>query len=336
MRIKRHLIWVGVVLSMGFMDGIHLTGPTPPSGRGFHIVPAVLAQSPPRRNPLDQFNITGLIIPRQQILSGGPSKDGIPALSRPKLGAIAQANYLSPHARVIGLTINGLARAYPINVLNWHEVINDELGGVPIAVIYCPLCDSVSVVDRRLDNRLLSFGVSGLLHNSNVLLYDRNDNALWSQIGLTAISGPYVGRSLQHLVWEITQLADWQQKHPESTVVTFNTGHRRDYRKNPYGEYFANQKLSFPITSHDERLPSKMKVVGIKSGNQAWAYPVSRIARARGGRIEEMIEGRRLILQSDSNTGRITVVEAPPEAQVIHTFWFAWAAFHPKTNIYEN
>lgn len=333
MAIKRHLIWIWVVLGMGC---IHLAWPGALSHTGFNPISKASAQTSPRRNPLDQFNTTGLIIPRHQILSGGPPKDGIPALFRPKLGAVLQADYLPPHARVIGLTINGLARAYPINVLNWHEVINDELGGVPIAVIYCPLCDSVSVVDRRLDNRLLSFGVSGLLHNSNVLLYDRNDNALWSQVGLTAISGPHVGRSLKHLAWEITRLKDWQQEHPESTVVTFQTGHRRDYRKNPYGEYFANQKLSFPVTSRDQRLSDKTKIVGVKIDKQTWAYPISRVSGARGGRIEEMIAGHRLILQCDSNTGRVAIVEAPPEAQIVHTFWFAWAAFHPQTLVYEN
>lgn len=335
MAIKRHLIRAGVVWGIGLMSPSQPAWTTHSAHTPLSGISVATAQPSPHRNPLDQFNTTGLIIPRQQIHSGGPAKDGIPALFRPKLGPIAKAKFLPPHARVIGLTINGLARAYPINVLNWHEVINDELGGIPVAVVYCPLCDSVSVIDRRLDNRLMSFGVSGLLHNSNVLLYDRNDNALWSQVGFTAISGPNVGKSLRHLPWEITRLSDWQQKHPDSTVVTFQTGYRRDYRRNPYGAYFENPQLSFPVTVKDERLPLKMKVVGVKIGKQAWAYPVNRIAAARNGRVEEMLAGHRLILQSDHDTGRVAVVEVPPDAQVVHTFWFAWAAFHPQTTIYD-
>lgn len=120
---------------------------------------------------LAQFNTYDLTIPREQILSGGPPKDGIPSLTDPKAGVVEDSQYADGD-RMVVVTVGDMTRAYPIRILNWHEAINDELGGVPIAVIYCPLCDSVSVVDRRLSDDTLEFGISGLLHNSNVLLYE--------------------------------------------------------------------------------------------------------------------------------------------------------------------
>jgi hypothetical protein len=287
-----------------------------------------------RADPLAAFNTTGLAIPRRQILSGGPAKDGIPALVSPTAVRVAAAGFLDPSSRVVGVTINGQTRAYPVNVLNWHEVINDELGGVSIAVIYCPLCDSVSVVDRRIAGRTLQFGVSGLLHNSNVLFYDRTDQALWSQVGLQAISGPLVGRSLQHLAWVVSRFDTWSSNHPEGTVVSFETGHRRNYRVNPYSGYFADDGLVFPVARHDRRLEAKTPVVGVKFGNITRAYPVKLIAQGHDGMMIDTLNGHRLVLQSDRKSSRVAVVEAPPRAQVIHTFWFAWAAFHTGTEIF--
>ena len=125
---------------------------------------------------------------------------------------------ISRYWRIIGVSLGGQDRAYPFRALMYHEAVNDEVGGVPIAVVYCPLCDSVTVVDRRLAARIYTFGVSGLLYNSNVLLFDRTDDALWSQVGLTAISGPNAGRSLSHLPWEITTAGDWRTRHADSNA----------------------------------------------------------------------------------------------------------------------
>jgi len=129
-----------------------------------------------------QFDLRNLTIPMDQLLHGGPPKDGIPALTEPKTVRVARADFLLPDDRIVAVTKNDESRAYPIRLLNWHEIVNDTLGGVPIAVVYCPLCDSVTVVDRRMDGAALEFGVSGMLYQSNVLMYDRTHNALWSFI----------------------------------------------------------------------------------------------------------------------------------------------------------
>lgn len=289
----------------------------------------------PPQSSLAEFDTQKLTVPGSEILSGGPGKDGIPSITNPEVTTPDKAGFLAPDGRVVGVLIGGTARAYPIAVLNWHEVLNDELGGTPIAVVYCPLCDSVTVVDRRVDGQTLEFGVSGMLHNSNVLLYDRTDNALWSQVGFEAISGPRSGQSLPHLPFDLTTFKDWSSRHPETTVVTFNTGHRRDYGTNPYQQYFSNDELMFPVKgSDDPRFARKERVVGIRLGEVQRAYPLSAIIKAPAGRLEDSIGGQRIVLESSGENEGVRVTELPSGAQVVHTFWFAWNAFHPDTTIY--
>ena len=277
------------------------------------------------------FNLTGLTIPRNEILSGGPGKDGIPALTKIKAIPVKDAPYQGDR-RIVVITIDRKTRGYPLAILNWHEVANDVIGDIPIAVIYCPLCDSVSVVDRRIGGETLEFGISGLLHNSNVLLYDRNSNALWSQLGLQAISGPHVGKSLKHLPWQLTTFAHFARQFPKATVVSTNTGYRRDYTRNPYQAYFKTDRLKFPVIREDSRLKLKTAVVGLKLGNITRAYPVDTIRKAKDRKIVDMIGKSRIVLQADKDS--VTVAEAPDKAMVVHTFWFAWAAFHPETSVY--
>jgi len=292
-----------------------------------------------RSSGLEAFNTEGLTVERRLIRSGGPGKDGIPSLTvgehdePPRVVGVGEAGFLEASARVVGVTVNGASRAYPMGVLNWHECVNDTLGGVPIAVIYCPLCDSATVVDRRVGERVLEFGVSGLLLNSNVLLYDRQTEGLWSQAKLEAISGPMAGRSLTHLDgWRITTFGEWRKRFGGSTVLGFETGHRRDYGRNPYGGYFTNERLMFPVEREDDRLPRKARVVGVRVGGRAIAYPLERIA-AEGGRLVETFDEGKLVLEA-SGDDEAVVSEAPEGAETIHTFWFAWAAFHPKTEVY--
>lgn len=289
------------------------------------------SRQPAGSDPLAHFNTSGLTLPRNQIRSGGPAKDGIPSLSSPKTTTLAQANF-APDDRMIVVTIDNNSRAYPINVLNWHEAINDTLANLPIAVIYCPLCDSVSVVERRIGDKTFTFGISGLLHNSNVLLYDRTDNALWSQVGLQAVSGPHAGKSLKHLPWKITSFKQLKTSDPNATVVSTQTGHQRDYAQNPYTRYFTNDRLMFPLSRKDDRLKPKQPVIGVQVGDLTRAYPIETIVKA-GGNITDTLGDQTIRLQADDK-GTVTILQAPIQAKAIHTFWFAWAAFHPRTDLY--
>lgn len=299
------------------------------------IAAASLGQSGSKQigppDPLQQFNTDGLSVPHEQILAGGPLKDGIPSLTNPKTGSIAET-YYADDSRMVVVTVGESTRAYPINILNWHEAINDKLEDIPLAVIYCPLCDSVSVVDRRIGSDTLEFGISGLLYNSNVLLYDRKNNALWSQVGLRAMSGPDVGKSLKHLPWEITSYGQVRKRYPNASVVSTDNGYHRDYSRNPYARYFTTDQLMFPVFHEDSRLGLMTAVVGVEVGNQTRAYPVATIAAA-GRAVSDRLGDHEITLKADE-AGGVTVVEAPTDARIVHTFWFAWAAFHPDTSVF--
>jgi hypothetical protein len=283
---------------------------------------------------LRQFNTENLQIPAEEIHAGGPGKDGIPALVAPHTSPVRAADFLRADDRVVGITLNGEARAYPIRLLNWHEVVNDELAGVPFAIIYCPLCDSVSVIDRRVEGNSYTFGVSGLLYNSNVLLYDRTDDALWSQIAMAAVSGPNAGKTLRHMEFDLTTFERWQNAHPDGTVATFRTGHRRDYARNPYERYFQTDQLMFPVKQEDPRLPGRTRVVGVKFAEHVKAYPLDEIRNSPESTLRVTLGDAVLVLQAGDEEGTVNIIDAPEEAQVVHTFWFAWAAFHPDTEIY--
>ena len=286
-----------------------------------------------------EFDLTNLTIDRSEISFGGPPKDGIPAINKPEivdLADISADDTLRDDDRMIGVVVDGLARAYPIRVLMYHEAVNDTIGDTPITVVYCPLCDSVTVVDRRLDGVAREFGISGLLTNSNVLLFDRTDDSLWSQVGFTAISGPNAGRSLTHLPWEITTAGAWREAHPDSTVMTFNTGFKRNYNQNPYPNYFdSDDALLFPVAHEDDRFSRRELVIGVKLGDAAKAYPVAAILAAPDGLVRDAIGGETVVLQAGSDGKSVRVVEAPAGAHTVHTFWFAWVAFHPETAVYE-
>lgn len=302
--------------------------------------------------PTEPFNTNDLRVEKDRLLSGGPPKDGIPSLTTaavqpddrgnrrfygehpPRFTDAEKAGFLDAEARVVGVTVSGERRAYPLAVLNHHEIINDRVGGLPIAVIYCPLCDSVSVLDRRLDGSARELGVSGLLYNSNVVFYDRTDQALWSQVKMQAISGPNAGRSLKHLNgWRITPFADWREAHPDSKVLTFDTGFARRYQRNPYDRYMRSDRLMFPVRPLDDRLDKKDRVVGVRIGGEARAYPIERVRRE--GRVSDTLGGQKVALTAAGDGGHgVKIAEAPKDARTVHTFWFAWAAFWPESTIY--
>jgi hypothetical protein len=281
------------------------------------------------------FDLRGLTVPAAEIHSGGPLKDGIPALTNPRLVDPAAAIYLSDTDRVVGVTLGNEARAYPLKILNHHEIINDSVGEVPVAVTYCPLCDSAVVFDRRTPLGVREFGVSGLLYNSNVLMYDRGGQpeSLWSQVKAEGVSGPAAGKKLASVPMELTTWNDWKLRHPQTKVLSDQTGHRRDYRRNPYAGYFATPQLMFPAKPVNNRLPAKTRVLGVWTADGEWrAYPMI------GGRIPDAVIrdslGKYTItIQADARNNMLRVVEADESVQWMYSFWFAWYAMHPSTDV---
>ncbi len=283
------------------------------------------------------FDLQTVIVPRAEIRSGGPGKDGIPAISSPKFLSTSDANYLQPSDKVIGVEIDNDARAYPIRILNYHEIVNDRISEQPIAVTYCPLCDSSVVFDRRTPVGEREFGVSGLLFNSNVLLYDRTRGAesLWSQLMTTGISGAAANKSLTMIPFEVTTWQDWSNRNPNTKVLSSETGYRRDYRNSPYGAYFQNQQLMFPVNNRDNRLPPKTPVLAVWTKDQFKAYPLKEFS-SENSTLEDTIGGVPISLEFNAESSSLRVVKARKDVQWMYTFWFAWYAFHPDTLLYKS
>ena len=182
------------------------------------------------------FDTSRHSIPIDDIYDGGPGKDGIPAILKPKFISAEKADkmLLKKNDRVLGYVHNGQARAYPIKILNWHEIVNDRVGGASRVVTYCPLCRTGMVFDTEVKGRNLTFGVSGLLYQSDMLLYYHQTESLWSQIKSEAVTGNLTGSRLKLLSSTHTNWASWKSKHPKTQVLSDDTGYRRDYDRDPY------------------------------------------------------------------------------------------------------
>jgi hypothetical protein len=245
----------------------------------------------------------------------------------------AEATYLRPDDRVLGVVIGNQARAYPIRILNWHEVVNDRLSGTPIVVTYCPLCGTGMVFRAGRPEHHVLFGVSGLLYNSDVLLYDRETESLWSQLKMEAVTGPRLGERLEWLPAQHTTWQAWRTAYPQTDVLSLKTGHQRDYDRDPYAGYAAASRLMFPVRHQDVRLPAKTWVAGVLINGAPKAYPLSRLPSGR--RLEDQIGGQTIRLAYDAKAQSVQVTDAAnAPVPVVQAYWFAWAAFYPETELY--
>lgn len=318
-------------------------------GAGAVVVVFILAtreeaggQSVGRPVPQQKYatlDLSNLQIPRNDIHSGGPGKDGIPSLTNPKFVPGARAGFMKPEDRVIGVAMDDNAKAYPLKILDFHEAVNDRIGDVSFAVTYCPLCDSAAVFDRRLADRTLELGISGLLYNSNVLFYDRKHprgEVLISQLARQEVSGATAGKKLELLPLELTTWRDWTHRYPQTLVLSPQTGHQRDYSGRVYQQYFRSPRLMFPVSHQDARLPAKTRVLGVVAGGKSKAYPLSAFEGAEAPvEIRDVLSGKNFTLRFDPEHGSLRVVEADEGVEWLYSFWFAWAAFHPETDIYQ-
>lgn len=280
------------------------------------------------------FDFSKHSIPFEEIRSGGPPKDGIPALLEPKFVKAREARFLENDDRVLAVVIQGEAKAYPIKILNWHEIVNDTIGGRPILITYCPLCGTGMAFDPVIEGKRYTFGVSGLLYKSDVLMYDHQTESLWSQIQQEAVTGPLTGTRLKLLPLVHTTWGVWRAEHPKTQLLSTDTGFRRDYTRDPYESYARSDRLMFPVGKGDDRLPPKAWVLGIELDGIARAYPFSELERGPRS-FTDVFGSKRVTLSYDraSRTARIRDQEGR-EIPAVVAYWFAWAAFHPKTEIY--
>lgn len=210
-----------------------------------------------------------------ELTRGGPPKDGIPAIDRPRFETVKGASaWLRANAPVVALEVDGAARAYPLEILVWHEIANDTIASTPVAVTFCPLCYSAIVFDRRVDGRTHSFGVSGLLRHSDLVMYDRETESWWQQVTGEAIVGDLTGKRLRPIPAQIVGFAQFAAAFPSGQVLSRETGFARDYGRNPYTGYDdVNQRPFLMAGPTDRRLRPMEKVVAVRVGDRYKAYP---------------------------------------------------------------
>ena len=273
-------------------------------------------------------------IPLDEILSGGPGKDGIPSIDEPVFESARASRFLDDADPGIGLFVGGEARFYPYRILVWHEIVNDTIQGKPVLVTYCPLCATGIVFDRTVDGRAEEFGVSGRLWQSNLLMYNRAssaaDESLWSQVLGEAVVGAHTGKTLAVIPSDIMRWGEWKRVYPETLVLTTKTGASRDYARDPYGDYYSSESILFGSQFRDERLHPKALVHGIRVGETYKAYPITALPE---GTFIDTVDGRTVTV---SNVGGVIRFALEGESlSSIPSFWFSWLAVHPETELYE-
>lgn len=285
------------------------------------------------RDPLNGFTVQEALVDPAEILPGGPGRDGIPAIDRPRFTPAGQAR-LAARARVLGISHRGQARAYPIAVLERHEIVNDRIGCQPLVISYCPLCGTGLAFRAELDGQALRFGVSGLLYRSNLLLYDRATESLWTQMGGRAVSGPASGHRLQPVPVQHTSWGAWRAEHPNSEVLRAPPlTALRQRGKSPYTDYAQSPDPWQPIGLPDRRLPLKERVIGVVLDGQAKAWSLRALARLpmplpdQVGDIPVFVHYDPAADSAELRAGDGSVLPATVG------YWFAWAAFHPHTQI---
>lgn len=273
-------------------------------------------------------------IPLNEILSGGPAKDGIPSIDDPQFTNAANAD-LGDDAIGLGIEVNGDARFYPYEILVWHEIVNDTVGGEAILVTYCPLCATGIVFDRRVNDEVQEFGVSGRLWQSNLLMYNRakneDDESLWSQVLGEAVLGVNTGEKLGIVRSSTVRFGDWKREHPDTRVLTRDTGHVRAYGVDPYGDYYTNGTVSFGATFNDDRLHPKAYVLGVEINGNFKAYDIDAL---KVGETIDTFEGETITI-TKSSIDAVTMEVDGNDLPYVGGFWFSWLAVHPNTELFK-
>ncbi|RMG22639.1 MAG: DUF3179 domain-containing protein, partial [Bacteroidetes bacterium] len=249
--------------------------------------------NPPKNPPA---NADEWLIPEEEVLDGGPGKDGIPSIDQPRFVSVQEADqWLQPTDLVVGVRVGQVIRAYPHIILDWHEIVNDQVDSLAIAVTYCPLTGTAIGWKRRVKGELTTFGVSGLLYQTNLMPYDRKTNSTWSQMRMQAVNGELIETEAE--TWQVVETSwdSWKSMYPDSEVLSTQTGFSRSYGFYPYGDYKTNHSyFLFPINNRDDRVPAKERVLGIRAGQQVLAF-----------RFDSFANGTRVIQNSISRLSAV-------------------------------
>ncbi|MGI9534046.1 MAG: DUF3179 domain-containing protein [Thermodesulfobacteriota bacterium] len=297
------------------------------------LITLLLTVTANSQNNFNGFDVNNSIIPKNEILSGGPPKDGIPAILQPKFITADKANWLKDNDFVAGISIKGEKRAYPVRILVWHELVNDNVGNVPILITYCPLCGSIIAFSRSPDKKELTFGVSGLLYQSDVLFYDHQTGSLWSQLEMKAISGKYVNTDLEVIPYIFSTWKEWKENNPETLVLSKDTGHIRDYDRDPYTSYYSSKNIMFPVNNKSERFHPKERVLVVISGDSSKAYPFKALSKRKI--INDSIGDEKITIKSNGNNYFDVRNNNGELKKYLIAYWFAWYTFKPDTLVFE-
>jgi len=307
----------------------------------FLATPAFAKSTPPaweKEWPRTDFSKSSIDF--EEIVSGGPPKDGIPAIDHPQFKPVAEISDLGAKEPVIALEVSGEAKAYPLRVLMWHEIANDTLGGVPITVTYCPLCNAGIVFDRRIDGKVLDFGVSGKLRHSDMIMYDRQTMSWWQQFLGEGIVGAMTGVQLKRLPSRILPFAEFKKTWPQGLVLVPENEQGRNYGANPYAKYDTSNWPFLFQGDYDGPIPALAYVIAV--GNDAW--PLEDIRKKKSIEHENIViewhEGMSSALDQPRiaegrDIGYVTVQRKQKDgssSDVAHdmTFAFVFKIFNPQ------
>jgi hypothetical protein len=281
------------------------------------------------------FDLGNALVEPDTILHGGPPRDGIPALSDPAFVAPSDTLPWRPDDLLMTLDLDGRSYAYPVGIMNWHEIVNHEIDGRPVLVTFCPLCGTGMIFDPVVDGETLTFGVSGLLHNSDLLMYDHQTLSLWSQIPGKAIAGPMAGKVLDRIRGRHELWGKWLQRDAgERRVLSTETGYERDYLRSPYGDYDHSDRLYFPVSEESRRYHPKTWVIGLEINGEARVWPFPELDDASTP-VKDVIGEQPVTIHYDPDVPSAWVIDdAGNELAATRAFWFAWYTFHPETTIF--
>lgn len=319
------LALVGIVLGVRSYSGEWFSRASLPSA----IAPAGAKDE---RYTSDNFmtNTTIHSIDLSQVLDGGPGKDGIPALTNPVFTDIVHADATTQKSDGILVTAGSVTKFYPYNVLVWHEIVNDVVDGKPLVVTFCPLCGSAIVFEAQVKGKSEHFGVSGKLYNSNLLMYDKTTESLWSQIQGEAVVGSLAGTKLSLYPSQIVSFKMIREKYPQAQILSIDTGYHRDYSFYPYGNYGNTNDLYFPISVTDTRLLAKEIMHVVNYNEHSIAFKVKDLKPGVVATVD--VAGTKVTARIDG--GEIKVTEpGGKELPSYTTMWFAWAIYHQKDGV---
>jgi len=266
----------------------------------------------------------------EDLKQGCPARDCIPSIDNPRFVTADNAAHVADDAIVIAISHRGEHRAYPARILDHHEIVNDTIGGDPIAITWCPLCGSAVGIRRDVNGEVTEFGVSGVLYNSDLVLYDRATETLWDQIIAEGIVGPNTGDSLELVPVTMTRWSRWRDAHPDTLVLSADTGFEKDYSADYYAKYRGSSNLMFPVSQQDDRIHPKSVVFGFNIGSDAVAYTEALLQENPEYRHDFSGVEHVVTLRDD---GIVTLRRGDETFEPIRLFWFAWYTFNPQTEL---